>query len=113
MADTPTGETVTPEALENKVTPVAAPVANAVDPAEVERLRKEVEQTNLRNRQLQNEADARKKAEDERVAKELESQNEYKLLHEQEKAKREELEAEKAANEKQKEVNNASAEVLK
>jgi membrane protein involved in colicin uptake len=113
MADTPTGETVTPEAPSNKVTPVAAPAANAIDPAELERLKKDQEKKDFRIRQLENEAAAAKKAEEERQAKELEQNQEFKTLHEQEKAKRLELEDRLAAEEKRQDVDKAAAAVLK
>jgi chromosome segregation ATPase len=101
MADTPlNGETVTPEALENNANPVTTPAVNATDNAEVERLKKETEQKELRIRQLENEANARKKAEEEAEAKRLEEQNQYKTLFEQEKAKREAIEAAQAEAER-------------
>jgi hypothetical protein len=106
MADTPpTGDPVKPEALENNVTPpAAAPVANAVDTAEVERLRKEIEQANLRTRQLENEKAAREKAEAEAKAKELETQQQFKTLAEQEKARADAAEATIATNTKNAEL---------
>lgn len=98
--DTPTGETAPAQAPSNNVAPPAAPPANAVDPAEVERLRKDKEQQDLRIRQLENEKATALKAEEERKAKELESQNEFKTLYEQEKEAREKAEGEKAATER-------------
>ena len=105
MAETPTGETINPEALENEVKPVATPVVNAPDPAELERLQKEQDKKDLRIRQLENEAAARDKAEETRKAKELESKEEFKTLYEQEKAAKEELAAEREAAEHLKNVN--------
>lgn len=113
MADTPKGETVTPEALENNATPTAAPVANAVDPAEVERLKKEAEQARMRANQLENELAQKKKAEEEAEAAKLEQNQEYKTLLEQERAKREELEREREAEVHAKELAAQKAEVLK
>jgi chromosome segregation ATPase len=94
MADTPTGETVTPEALSNEVTPVATPAVNAPDQAEVERLKKEAEQATLRANQLANQLKAKEDAEAAAKAKALEEQNQFKDLYEQEKAKREAFEQE-------------------
>jgi hypothetical protein len=93
MADTPTGETVKPGDTQTEATIVTtpAPVDNG-NVAEVERLRKEQEQKDLRIRQLENEAAARKKADEEAEAKRLDDNQEYKTLAEQERAKREELE---------------------
>ena len=113
MAETPTGETINPEALENEVKPVATPVVNAPDPAELERLQKEQDKKDLRIRQLENEAAARDKAEETRKAKELESKEEFKTLYEQEKAAKEELAAEREAAEHLKNVNELAAGVLK
>lgn len=112
MADTPTGETVTPEALENKATPVAAPPANAPDPAEFERLQKEQEKKDLRIRQLENEAAKRLEADEAAKAKELEDKEEYKTLLEQEREKREALESQIRSDEKQKELQEQSDKVL-
>lgn len=117
MAETPDpaapaapSETPNPEAPSPNVTPPAAPPAqappapapqaNAVDPAEVERLRKQTEQKDLRIRQLENQEAARAKAEEEAKAKELEATSQYKTLYETEKAEREKLEADQAAKEK-------------
>lgn len=114
MADTPvTGETVTPGDSQTTVQTPAAPVANASDPAEAERLRKESEQKDIRIRQLENEAAARKKAEDEAAAKQLEEQEEFKKLYETEREKREQLERSQEASTRQAELSTATEEVLK
>jgi chromosome segregation ATPase len=116
MADTPTsGETVVPEAPSNTPvqTPAPTPQGNASDTAEVERLRKEVEQANLRARQLENEKLAREKADEEAEAKRLESNQEYKTLLEQERAKREDLERAEEARTQKAELDAAKADVLK
>jgi len=67
MSDTtPNVETAKTEAPSNEVTPTATtPVVNAVDQAEVERLRKEAEQARMRANQLENEL--KKNAEEERL----------------------------------------------
>lgn len=113
MADTPTGETVTPGDTQTPATTVAtpAPVDNG-NAAEVERLRKEVEQANLRARQLENEAAARKKADEEAEAKRLDDNQEYKTLAEQERAKREELERQIEDRERKEELTTARAAAL-
>lgn len=104
MADAPTG-TPEPKAPSNDVTPPATPpAANPVDQAEVERLRKENEQRDLRIRQLENEKAAADKAEQERKAKELEDTQQFKTLYETEKAEKERLESEKSAADKKAEV---------
>lgn len=112
MADTPTGETVTPEAPSNNVNPTAAPVANAVDQAEVERLKKEAEQAMLRVRQLENEAKKRTEAEEAARLKQLEENNEWKSVAEQNKAKLEALEAEREAETRSKELSSATSDVF-
>lgn len=111
MADTPTGETVTPEAPSNNATPSAAPVAN-VDTAEVERLKREADQARMRANQLENEL--KKKAEEEEAArqKQLEEQNEWKQVAEQNKAKLEAYEKEREAAQAQQELANATNQVL-
>lgn len=114
--DTPTpGETVTPEAPSNEAKPTSTPapvVSNASDNAEVERLKKELEQKELRNRQLENEAKARTDKEEADKLKQLEEDNNYKELLEQERAKREALEAEKSEKETKDEVDKAKSEAL-
>lgn len=92
MSDTPTGETVNAGDSQTTVTTSTAPVANVVDPAEAERLRKESEQKDLRIRQLLNEKEARDRAEAEAKAKVLEENNEFKSLWEQSEVKRKEVE---------------------
>lgn len=109
---TPNGETDNGKAPSNNATTPAAPVANASDQAEVERLRKEKEQAEMRARQLENEADARKKADEEAEKKKLEENEQFKTLHEQDQAKIRELEADKAANEKKAEVKTKADEVM-
>ena len=94
MADTPNGETVTPGDSQTQVQTPAPVTGNASDPAEVERLRKETEQANLRIRQLENEKAAREKLEEEAKRKQLEENEEFRSLFEQEKAKRQGLESE-------------------
>lgn len=119
MADTPNGETVTPgdsqTTVQTPVTPAPAtePVqSNAGDTAEVERLRKVQEQKDIRIRQLENEAEARKKADDEAEAKTLEENNQFKDLFEQEKTKREALEAEQTEAQRTAELNKVKDETL-
>jgi membrane protein involved in colicin uptake len=120
MADTPTSETVTPEAPSNNASPVVtpapaatpAPQSNATDTADVERLRKEQEQKDLRIRQLENEKAARDKADEEARQKKLEEENNYKELLEQERAKREALEADAEARATTEALNKAKAEAL-
>lgn len=112
MADTPTGETANPG--DSKTTEqTQAPVqGNASDNAEVERLKKEAEQSRMRAQQLQNQIDDAKKAEEARKAKELEEQNEFKSLYEQEKAKREEYETQQQRDARQKEIDEETQKVL-
>lgn len=120
MADTPKeGETVTPETLKNEAEPIVAPVVVASQPVEkttedpeVERLKKEKEQAEMRANQLQNKLDAEEKAKADAKAKELEEQNEFKTLYEQEKAKREEIEAERLSEERKKELQETTVSVL-
>lgn len=112
MSDTEQSETGKTEALENKVETTAPAQGNAVDQAELERLRKEKEQAEMRARQLQNQLAEKEKAEEEAKAKELEEKQEYKTLADQERAKREELEAKIAEEERQKELKELSDKTL-
>jgi ABC-type proline/glycine betaine transport system ATPase subunit len=119
MSDTPNGETVnagdSQTTVQTPATPAVAPATpqvNAGDPAEVERLRKENEQKDLRVRQLENERAAREKADEEAKAKALEEQNQFKDLYEQEKAKREAAEAEAEKTQRESELKKARADVL-
>lgn len=115
MADTPNGETANPGASQTPVTTVVTPPAqsNAADPAEVERLRKQAEQAEMRARQLENEKAERDKRDAEAEQKRLEEQNEYKSLFEQEKAKREAFEKEREEAVAKIELEKSQAEVYK
>lgn len=115
MADTPQGETAPSEPLSNEGnTPTTtAPAPVNVDDAEVERLRKEAEKKEQRIRQLENEAEARKKADEEARQKQLEEKEEYKTLYEQEKARLDEIQKERDAETRQKELATATETVFK
>lgn len=112
MSDTPTGETVNTGDTQTTVTTSATPAVNAPDPAEVERLRKESEQKDLRIRQLENERKAREDAEAETKRKQLEENEEYKSLYEREKAERERLANEQADAERKAALNSAQNEIF-
>lgn len=94
--DTTKVETPAP-VVKNEVTPPSAPApqVNATDNSELDKLKKELEQTQMRANQLNNQLEAKAKAEEEAKAKKLEEQNEFKSLYEQEKAKREAVENER------------------
>lgn len=113
MADTPSGETVTPGDSQTTVQTTAPAQGNAVDQAEVERLRKEAEQARMRANQLEKEAEARKKADEEAEAKRLEEQNQWKEIAEQEKAKRLELETAQEQAQRKAELEAAKAAIFK
>jgi len=113
MADTPNGETATPGDTQTTVTTTANPPADNGSAAEVERLRKEKEHSELRIRQLENEAAARNKAEEEAQQKQLEEDNQYKSLYEQEKAKREAAESDSERREREAELFKAKQTALK
>lgn len=114
MADTPTGETVVVDDSKTTVpvtTPTVTPEVKSND-SEVEKLRKEKEQAEMRANQLANQLKAEQDAKAAKEAKELEEQNQYKELYEQERAKREEIETEAEARERQTEIAKAKKEVL-
>jgi len=112
MVDTPNSETINPEAPSNNATATATPQVNAVDTAEVERLRKEKEQADMRIRQLENEAKKRQEADEATRLTQLEEQNEWKTVAEQTKARLEALEQEKEAETRSKELSQATNSVL-
>lgn len=113
MADTPTGETVPAAEPKNNVNPTVPPVTEKpVDP-EVEKLRKEKEQAEMRANQLANKLEAKEKAEADARAQELEEQNKYKDLYESEKAKRQQIESDKEESERKAAVKAKSDELFK
>ena len=113
MADTPNGETVTPgDSQTNGTPPTATPVAN-VDTAEVERLRKEKEQADLRIRQLENERQARETADREAEAARLKQNEEYKTLYEKSNAELERIREESETKERQATLSTATSDVFK
>ncbi len=92
MADTTPVETVTPgDSQTPTVTTTSVPATDNASAAEVERLRKEKEQADLRIRQLENQAAARQKADDEAKAQQLEENEQFKDLWEKERAEKETL----------------------
>jgi len=114
MADTDNqSETAKPGDSQTTVTTSAPTTGNAVDQAEVERLRKEAEQARMRANQLEKAEEARLKAEEERKAKELEEQNEFKTLAEQEREKREKLEKDIEERDRREALNKAKSDTLK
>lgn len=112
MADTPAGETVTPESLSNEGTPVATPVVNAADPAEVEKARKEAEQARMYANQLENKLKAKEAEEAAAKAKQLEEKEEFKTLYEQTQSQLKEIQDAQAAAERRAELNKASDALL-
>lgn len=115
MADTPNGETVTPATPSNEPstsgTPVATPPVKT-DDGEVERLRKELAQKELRERQLANELEAERKAKADADAEKLKEKEEFKTLYEQSDAKLKAYEAEREAEEAKAELKSAESEIL-
>lgn len=112
MADTPNGETATPGDSKTTETTTATPQVNAVDTAEVERLKKEAEQARMRAQQLENELKAKREAEEAEKAKQLEEQNQYKSLWEQSQAKLKEAQEQREREERQKAIESGTQEVL-
>lgn len=113
MADTTPVETVTPGDSQTTVQTPATPVVNASDPAEVERLRKEKEQADLRIRQLENEAAARKKADEEAQAKSLEENEQFKALWEKSEAEKQALISEREEAQRKAELETATNNLFK
>jgi hypothetical protein len=113
MADTPTGETVTPGDSQTTVTPPTPAPAATVDTAEVERLRKQSEQADMRVRQLENEKKERDAKDAEERQKQLEEQNEFKTLYEKTNADLQALRDTQTAAERQAELSKLSEGILK
>lgn len=107
MADTPTGETVTPEAPSNEPGTVAAPVVDNSN-ADVEAAKKEAEQARIRANQLENELKKLREAEEAAKAKQLEEKEEFKTLYEQTQARLKEIEEANVAAERNAELSKAT-----
>lgn len=112
MADTPTGETVTPGDSQTPVQTSAPATGNAVDPAEVERLRKAAEQATMRANQLENELAAKRQAEAEANAKKLEEDGQLKEALAAERAEKQRLLDERDAAERSALLNKETGDVL-
>lgn len=114
MADTPDGETGTQVEPKNNVNNPVTPVEEKKpDAAELERLRKEKEQAEMRANQLANQLKAKEEAEQAAKVKELEEQNKYKDLYEQRDARVKELEAEADRKEREAQVKGKTDEIFK
>jgi DNA repair exonuclease SbcCD ATPase subunit len=114
MADTPIGETGTPTPLENGATnPTTPPIMEKkTDDGEVERLRKEKEQAEMRANQLANQLRAKEDAEASAKAQELKDKEEYKTLYEQKEAELEEIRRERETEAKHAATTEAADKVL-
>lgn len=112
MADTPTGETVTPEAPSNETGNTNTPPQVTVS-ADVEAAKKEAEQARIRANQLANELAKIKADQDAAKAKQLEEKEEFKTLYEQTQARLAEIENEKAEQERNALLEQTSQSVLK
>jgi len=113
MADTDNApETVTPGDSQTTVQTTAPAPGNAVDPAEVERLRKEREQIEMERNRLRNQLAEREKAEEEARQKQLAANEEWKQLAEQNQAKLEALEKEREEAQRTAELKEATSSVF-
>jgi len=99
MADTPQGETVTPEAPSNVTSNPSVPPSDTTS-GDVEAAKKEAEQARLRANQLQNQLDKIKAEQDAARQKQLEENEQFKQLAEERQAKLDAIEQERAENEK-------------
>lgn len=113
MADTPTGETVTPEAPSNAPGTTSAPVTDNTSSAELEAARKLLEQAKMRENQLANQLAEREAADAAAKAKQLEEKEEYKTLYEQSQSKLNEVQEAQATVERQAQLKTATEEVFK
>jgi hypothetical protein len=113
MEGTPAGETTPTQPLSNDGGASATPVVNAVDTAEVERIRKEAEQAKMRAAQLENQLREKEAAEAAAKAKQLEEKEEFKTLYEQTQSQLNEIREAQAAQERSAQLTNATEEVFK
>lgn len=113
MADTPTGETVTPEAPSNAPGTTSAPVTDNTSSAELEAARKELEQARMHSNMLTNKLAEKEAAEAAAKAKQLEEKEEFKTLYEQTQARLREIEDAQSASERQAQLATATEEVYK
>jgi len=120
MVDTPDSavtpapsETAPLEPLKNDATPPTTPTVNVVDPAEVERLKKEAEQARMEANQARNEAARIKAEQDAAKQKQLEEKEEFKTLYEQTQSQLDEIKAREEARERQSVIDAAANEILK
>ena len=113
MADTDVKppETGSQQQVSNDTSPVAAPVQDNSN-AELERLRKEKEQAEMRANQLQNQLSEKEKADEAAKAKKLEEEGQYKELLDKERAARQALELEKDTKERQAQLEKDTHEVF-
>lgn len=112
MADTPNGETVTPESLSNDGQAAVTPVVNTAT-AEVEKLKKEAAQAQMAANQARNELDRIKQEQEATKQKQLLEKEEFKTLYEQTQSKLKEIEDTQAAQERQTELTAATNDVFK
>jgi hypothetical protein len=112
MADTPQGETVTPQAPSNETGTTSAP-PQVNTSADVEAAKREAEQARIRANQLENELKKREEADAAARQKQLEEKEEFKTLYEQTQARLKEIEDGQAAQERQSALNSATETVLK
>lgn len=113
MEVTPTGETKPVQPLSNDGGASATPVVNAIDTAEVERIRKEAEQAKMRAAQLENQLREKEAAESAAKAKQLEEKEEFKTLYEQTQARLNEVEERQARETQQTQLKTATEDVFK
>lgn len=112
MADTPTGETVTPEAPSNGTGNTPAPIQDNSS-ADVEAAKREAEQARIRANQLENEKKALQEKLEAEERKKLEEKEEFKQLYEQLKSQIDERDAKDAEQIRASELQTATDEVFK
>lgn len=112
MADTPTGETVTPEAPSNEPSTVAAPVVDNSN-VDVEAAKKEAEQARMRANQLENELKKIREQQEAERQKQLEEQGKWKEVADAKTAELERIQRERDEQQRQAELENATNGVFK
>jgi len=114
MADTPSnGETASQGTVSNDVSQVSTPAGDNANSAEVGRLRKELEQKTMRENQLANELEQKRKAEETAKAEQLREKEEFKTLYEQTQSRLNEMETNAEAERKRQQLGQATQDILK
>lgn len=113
MDDTTQVETASSSAPSNESGTTTAPIQDNRSSAELEAIRKELEQSRMRANQLANQLEDKAKAEAEAVKKQLEEKEEFKTLYEQTQSRLRDIEESQKVQEREKELTQATETIFK